>query len=277
MSDILPRRLVVLPGAVEREEAGQPTPEEAVGRVLAGNPQAPRLLSRARHKVVAARNTVDTATEAARTCRNAEQDYEQVRREHDPDEARNLAFWPAVALLAALAAAAAAVGVVMVWHLPWLDRIGLALGAVLLGAAVAGGVSKWRTAGIYLGAAGLAACIVLVVLAVLWSPGPLLARLAEAIVFGIALVASGMAAVLILDHAEGWCCHRRRRAVVMAARRRENLARQISRDEAAAEAAVGAWVSVVVEECQLGPAGDAGGTPWVQACAATARNVAIPG
>lgn len=277
MSDILPRRLVVLPGAVEREEEGRPTPEEAVGRVLAGNPQAPRLLSRARHKVVAARNTVDTAIEAARTCRNAEQDYEQVRREHDPDEARNLPFWPAVALLATLAAAAGAIVAVMVWHLPWLDRTGLALGAVLLGAAVAAGVSRWRTAALYLGAAGLAACIVLAVLAVLWSPGPLLVRLAEAIVFGIALVAAGMAAVLMLDHAEGWCCHRRQHAAALAARRRENLARQISRDEAAAETAVGAWVSVVVEECQLGPAGDAGGTPWVQACAATARRVAIPG
>ncbi len=276
MSDILPRRLVVLPGAAEREEAGKPTPEEAVGRVLGANPQAPRLLSSARYKVVTARNTVKTATEAARTARDAEQDYEQVRREHDPDEARNLGFWPAVALLAALAAAVGAIVAVMVWHLPWLDRIGLALGAVLLAAAAAGSVSKWRTAGIYLAAAGLAAAIVLVVLAVLWSPGPLLVRLAEAIVFGIALVAAGMVAVPILDHAEGWCCYRRHHTAALAARRRENLTKRISHDEAAAETAVDVWVSVVVEECKLSPAGDAGGKPWLQACATVARSVAIP-
>jgi hypothetical protein len=89
MSDILPRRLVPLPGAVEGEEGDKPTPAEAVGRVLAGNPHGPRLLSRARHKVVAARNTVATAHDAARACRDAEQDYDQARREHDPNEERN--------------------------------------------------------------------------------------------------------------------------------------------------------------------------------------------
>jgi hypothetical protein len=277
MSEILPRRLVVLPGAIEREEGDKPTPEEAVGRVLAGNPHAPRLLSRARHKVVAARNTVATAHEAARACRDAEQDYDQVRREHDPNEARNLHFWPAVALLAALAVVAGAIVALMVWHIPLLDRIGLALGAVLLGAAVAGGVSRRRNAGIHLRAAGLAMCLILVVLAAAWLAGPLPIRLGEALAFGLVLAAAGTAAVLILDHAEGWCCHRKRRAYTMAARRRENLVRQIARVEAAAEAAVGAWESLVVEECQLGPAGNAGDTPWVQACAATARNVAIPG
>lgn len=277
MSDILPRRLVVLPGAVEREEEGRPTPEGAVGRVLAGHPHAPRLLSQARHKVVAARNTAATAHEAARACRDAEQGYDQVRREHDPDEAKNLHFWPAAALLAALAVVVGAIVVVMVWHMPWLDRIGLALGTVLLGAATAGVASRRRDASIHLRAAGLAMCLTLVTLAVLWSVGPLPVRLGEAVAFGIVLAAAGMAAVLILDRAEGWCCHQKRRAYQTAARRRENLVRQISHDEAAAEAAVGAWVSLVVEECQLGPAGDAGSTPWVEACASTARNVAIPG
>jgi hypothetical protein len=277
MSEILARRLVVLPGAIEREEGDKPTPEEAVGRVLAGNPHAPRLLSRARHKVVAARNTVATAHETARTCRDAEQDYDQARREHDPDEARNVPFWPAVALLAALAVVAGAIVVVMVWPIPLLDRVGLALGAVLLGAYVAGGVSRRRNAAIHLRAAGLAMCLTLVVLAVLWSDGPLPIRVGEAVAFGIALGVAGMAAVLILDHAESGGCHRKRRAYLMAARRREDLVRQISHDEAAAEAAVGAWVSLVVEECQLGPAGDAGSIPWVEACATTARNVAIPG
>lgn len=277
MSDILPRRLVVLPGAVEREEGDEPTPEEVVGRVLAGNPHAPRLLSRARHKVVTARNTVATAHEAARACRDAEQDYDQVRREHDPGEARNVRFWPAVALLATLAVVAGAIVVLMAWHIPPLDRIGLALGAVLLGAAVAGGVSTRHNTGIHLHAAGLTMCLILVVLAAGWSAGPLAIRLGEALAFGIALAAAGVAAVLILDHTEGWCCHRKRCAYTMAAHRRVNLVRQISHDEAAAEAAVGAWVSLVVEECQLGPAGDAGGTRWVEACATTARNVAIPG
>lgn len=277
MSDILPRRLVVLPGAVEREEEGKPTPGEAVGRVLAAHPHAPRLLSRARHKAVAARNTTATAREAARACRDAEQDYDQIRREHDPNEAKNLPFWPAAALLAALTVVAGAIVVVMVWHIPLLDRIGLALGAVLLGAALAAAVSRRRNAGIHLRAAGLAMCLILVVLAVLWSASPLLIRVGEAVAFGIALAAAGIAAVLILDHAEGWCCHQKRRTYAMAARRRENLVRQISHDEAAAEAAIGAWVSLVVEECQLGPAGDAGSTPWVEACATTARNVALPG
>jgi hypothetical protein len=277
MSDILPRRLVVLPGAIECEEEDKLTPEEAVGRVLAGNPHAPRLLSRARHKVVAARNTATTAHEAARACRDAEQDYDQIRREHDPDEVRNLHFWPAATLLAALAVVVGAIVVLMVWHIPLPDRIGLALGAVLLGAAVAGGASRRRNAGIHLRAAGLAMCLILVVLAVLWSAGSLPIRLGEALAFGIVLAAAGMAAVLILNHAEGSCCHRKRRAYTMAARRRENLVRQISHDEAAAEASVSAWVSVVVEECQLGPAGDAGITPWVEACATTARNVAVPG
>jgi hypothetical protein len=277
MSDILPRRLVVLPGAVEREEGDKPTPEEAVGRVLAGNPHAPRLLSRARHKVVTARSTVATAHEAARACRDAEQDYDQIRREHDPNEGRNLYFWSAVAILAALAVVAGAIVMVMVWHIPLLDRIGLALGAVLLGASVAGGVSRRRNTGIHLRAAGLAMCLILVILAVLWSVGPLPIRLGEAVAFGIALAAGGTAAVLILDHAEGWCCHRKRRAYMMAVRRREDLVRQISHDDAAAEAAVNAWVSLVVEECQLGPAGDAGSTPWVEGCATAAHNVAIPG
>jgi hypothetical protein len=120
-------------------------------------------------------------------------------------------------------------------------------------------------------------CLILVMLAVLWSAGPLPIRLGEAVAFGIALAVAGMAAVLTLDHAEGWCCYQKRRSYEIAARRRENLARQISHDETAAEAAVGAWVSLVVEECQLGPAWDAGNTPWVEACATTARNVAIPG
>jgi hypothetical protein len=277
MSHNLPQRLVVLPGAVEREQATKPTPEEAVGRVLAGNPNAPRLLSRARHKVMAARNTVATAHEAARACRDAEQDYEQLRREHDPAEARNLPFWPAAALLAALAVLVGVIVTVMAWHIGLLDRTVLALVAVLLGACVAGGASRRRSAGAHLRAAGLAMCLVLVVLSVLWSAAPLAIRLGEAIAFGIALVAAGIAAVLILDHAEGWCCHRKRHAYLTAARRRENLVRQISHDEAAADAAVGAWVSVVVEECQLGPAGDSSGAPWVEACATTARNVAIPG
>jgi hypothetical protein len=277
MSNILARRLVVLPGAVEREEGDKPTPEQAVGRVLAGNPNAPRLLSRARHKVVAARNTVATAHEAARACRDAEQDYDQVRREHDPDEARNFPFWPAVAALAALAVLVSAIAMVMVWYLPLLDRIVLALCAVLLGATVVGAASRRRTGGIPLHAAGLAMCLILVVLAVLWSAGPLAIRMGEAIAFGIALAAAGAAAVLVLDHAEGSCCHRKRRVYTMAVRRRENLVRQISHDEAVAEAAVSAWVGVVVEECQLGPAGDAGDIPWIEACAATARSVAIPG
>lgn len=277
MSDILPRRLVVLPGAIEREEGDRPTPEEAVGRVLAANPNAPRLLSRARHKIVAARNTTATAREAARACRDAEQNYDQVRREHDPDEARNLPFWPAATLLAALAVAVGVIVMVMTWHIPLLDRIGLAVGAVLVGAAVAAAVSRRRNAGVHLGAAGLVMCLILVVLAVLWSAGPLVIRVGEAVAFGVALAAAGAAAVLILDHAEGWCCHQKRRAYLMAARRREHLARQISHDEAAAESAVGAWVSLVVEECQLGPAGDAGSIPWAEACATTARNVAIPG
>lgn len=277
MSDILPQRLVVLPGVIEREDEDKPTPEEAVGRVLAGSPHGPRLLSTARYKVVAARNTVATAHEAARTCRDAERDYDQARREHDPDEARNLPFWPAVALLAAAAVVAGAIVVVMVWHIPLLDRIGLALGAVILGAFVAGALSRRRNAGIHLRATGLGMCFILIALAVLWSAGSLAVRWGEAVAFGIALAAAGMAAVLILDHAEGWGCHLKRRAYMMAAHRRENLVRQISHDEAVAEAAVSAWVSLVVEECQLGPAGDAGRTPWVEACTIAARNVAIPG
>jgi hypothetical protein len=277
MSNILTRRLVVLPGAVEREGGDHPTPEQAVGRVLAGNPNAPRLLSRARHKVVAARNTVVTAHEAARACRDAEQDYDQVRREHDPDEARNFPFWPAVAVLATLAVLVSGIVLVMVWRIPLLDRTGLALCAVLLGVTVVAALSRQRTGGVCLRAGGLAMCLILVVLAVLWSAGPLAVRMGEMIAFGIALAAAGAAAVLVLDHAEGSCCHRKRHVYTMAVRRRENLVRQISHDEAVAEAAVSAWVSVVVEECQLGPAGDAGGIPWVEACATTARTVAIPG
>jgi hypothetical protein len=277
MSDILLRRLVVLPGAIERGEANKATPEEALGRVLAGNPHAPRLLSRARYKVVAAHNTVATAHEAARACRDAEQDYDQVRREHDPNEGRNLYFWSAVAILAALGVVVGAIVVVMMWRTPLPDRIELALGAVLLCGSVAGGVSRRGNTGTHLRAAGLVMCLILVVLAVLWSVGPLPIRLGEAVAFGIALAAAGTAAVLILGRAEGWCCHRKRRAYTMAARRREDLVKQISRDEAAAEAAVNAWVSLVVEECQLGPAGDAGSTPWVETCATLARNVATPG
>jgi hypothetical protein len=278
MSDILPRRLIVLPGAVEREEEqGKPTPEEAVGRVLAGNPQAPGLLSRARYHVVAVRNTARTAHEAARTCRDAEVEYEHIRRAHDPGRTRNLHFWAATALLATLAGLAGAIVVVIAWHIPWLDRVGLAIAAILLGAAVAAGASRRRHAAVRFGLAGLVMCLILVVLAVLWSAGPLLPRVGEAIAFGIALAAAGVTTVLVFDHAEGWCCYKKRRAHQLAARRREALVKQISRDEATAEEAVDAWVSLVVEECQLGPVGDAGATPWADACAAAARKVAIPG
>ena len=278
MSDILPRRLVVLPGAVEREEEqGKPSPEEAVGRILAGHPQAPGLLSRARYQVGVVRNTAAKAHQAARGCRDAEQEYEHVRRAHDPGRTRNLHFWPAATLLATLAALAGAIVVVIAWHIPWLDRIGLALAAVLLGAAVAAGASRRRHAAVRFALAGLVMCLILAVLAVLWSAGPLLPRVGEAIAFGIALAAAGVGAMLIFDHAEGWCCHTKRRAHRLAAGRREDLVKQVSRDEATAEEAVGAWVSLVVEECQLGPAGDAGTTPWVDACAAAARKVAIPG
>jgi hypothetical protein len=278
MSDILPRRLVVLPGAVERdEEQGKPTPEEAVGRVLAGNPQGPGLLSRARYHVGAVRNTAATAHQAARACRDAELEYEHIRRAHDPGRTRNLHFWAAVALLATLAGLTGAILVMIAWHIPWLDRIGLALAGILLGAAVAAGANRRRYAAVLFGLAGLLMCLILVVLAVLWSAGPLLPRMGEAIAFGIALAAAGVATVLVFDHAEGWCCYKKRRAHQLAARRREDLVRQVSHDEATAEEAVGAWVSLVVEECQLGPAGDAGATPWVDACAAAARKVAIPG
>jgi hypothetical protein len=278
MSDILPRRLVVLPGAVEREEEqGKPGPEEAVGRVLAGNPQAPGLLSTARYHVITVRNTAATAHEAARASRDAELEYEHIRRAHDPGRTRNLHFWAAAALLVTLAGLAGAIVVVMAWHITWLDRIGLALAAILLGAAMAAGASRRRHAAARFGLAGLAMCLILVVLAVLWSAGPLLPRAGEAIAFGIALAAAGVVTVLIFDHAEGWCCYQKRRAHQLAARRREDLVKQVSRDEAAAEEAVGAWVSLVVEESQLGPAGDAGTRPWVDACAAAARKVAIPG
>jgi hypothetical protein len=278
MSDILPRRLVVLPGAVEREEErGKPTPEEAVGRVLAGSPQAPGLLSRARYLVGVVRNTAATAHEAARTCRDAELEYEHIQRAHDPGRTRNLHFWPAAALLVTLASLAGTMVVVMAWHIAWLDRIGLALAAILLGAAVAAGASRRRHGAVRFGLAGLVMCLILVVLAALWSAGPLLPRVGEAIAFGIALAAAGVATVLVFDHAEGWCCYNKRRAHQLAARRREDLVKQVSRDEATAEESVDAWVSLVVEECQLGPAGDAGTTPWVDACAAAARKVAIPG
>jgi len=278
MSDILPHRLVLLPGAVEREEEqGKPTPEEAVGRVLAGNPHAPGLLSRARYYVGAVRITATTAHQAARACRDAELEYEHIRREHDQGRTRNLHFWLAAGLLVTLAGLAGAIVAVMAWHIARLDRVGLAVAAVLLGAAMAAGVSRRRHAAVRFGLAGLVMCVILVVLSVLWSAGPLLPRVGEAIAFGLALAAAGVATVLALDHAEGWCCYKKRRAYQLAARRREDLVKQISLEEATAEEAVGAWVSLVVEECQLGPARDADTKSWVDVCAAAARWVAIPG
>src|SRR5579859_3955855 len=102
MSDIQPTRLVLLPGALERKDEPQPTPEQAVGRVLAANVYAPGLLSEARYRVVLARNAVAAATQAARQFRDTELAYERARRGSDPHGSRSLPFWSAAGLLGIL-------------------------------------------------------------------------------------------------------------------------------------------------------------------------------
>jgi hypothetical protein len=276
MANVLPRRLVVLPGAVEHEEGPGLTPEAAVGHVLRANVHAPGLLSEARHRVIVARASEAATGQAARSCRDAELAHELARRQHDPRGSRSLGFWAAGGALAVLLIVACAVGLMLAWHRPWLDRATFAVAAAGLGAAVAWGASRRRGIAVWSVVAGVGAGALLLTLGALWTSGPVALRAAEAVAFGVALAAVAMAGVLVLERGENWQCYRSRRAHMLAARRRQELVDQASMDAAAADAAIGAWVSVVVEECQLAHPGDLDSADWVHSCASAARKIASP-
>jgi hypothetical protein len=271
MSDGVQRRLVLLPGAVEREEETQPSPEEAVGRVLAANVHGPGLLSEARYRVVMARNTVVAATQATRVCRDTELAYELACRRSEPRSANEMPFAAAAAVLAALLGVACVIGLVLVWPLPWLYQAALVVGTAALGGVLAWSAAGRRNSALGLILAGLGMCVVLVALSVLWTTGSMVLRVGEAVALGIALAATAVAAVLVFERAESWHCYRTRKAYRLAVSQRQGLVTQVSVDEQMAETALGAWISLVVEECQLAHPGGTDGTPWVQACANAAR------
>ena len=278
MSDVLPPQLVLLPGAVASVAEAQPAPVIAVGRVLAGNVHAAGLLSEARHRVLLARNSCTAAARAARCCRDAELACELARRRHHPRGAEELHFWAAGALLAILFAASCVIGVALGWHLPGLARAAVAAGLVVLAGSTAWAWSRWsRSAPRLALLLGVAMGAALIMLAVLWATGIAALGLLELAALGVALAATALAGMLVLERAEGWACYRPRLAHLRADRRRQDLLSQMSADQAAAETAVGAWVSLVVEECLLARAGhgtDSG--RWVADCAEVARNVAVP-
>jgi len=273
MSDRVQRHLIALPGAVEREDGEAPGPDLALRRLLASHPYAPGLLAEARHWWVVARSSARQAVAACRRAREEELGYELARRKADPRGVRRFRFMPAAACLAVLLAVCGMAGGLVAWSLPWVERIVFGAVAAILAGVVAWQVSMGhRRAGLVGGfiLAGLVGCAV-----VTW-PGPLLLRAGGAVTLVLAVAAAVVAGVCLLKHAESWHCWRLRRASAHAARYRQAMLEQVASDEAAARAAMNAWESLVVEECQLAHPGAAVSEDWLARCVDAARRVATP-
>jgi hypothetical protein len=283
------RRLVVMPGVIERPDEEPPTPDEAVRRLLATHAQAPHLLSEARHRGVVMRDSVAAAAQAARCGRDAEVAHEVASRASDPRGRRSVHFGPAVVAVGALLAVCGAAAFMLARGLPWPDRAVLSFAAAVLGGAAAWWESRARRnpaarpghgrGGGLAAAAVLAWAAALAALCVLTTTGALAIRAAQSAALGVVLVAAVAAARSVLEHAEGWHCSTLRRESSRAARRRRDAAAQASDDEAAAQAALGAWESLVVEECQIGHPGASGGAAggtWLDDCLSVARKAATP-
>jgi hypothetical protein len=271
---------VVMPGVIERPGSEPPGPVEALRRLLAGQALAPHLLSEARHRAVVARESGAAAIAAARRARDAELAHELAVRNRDPRGRRHLHLWFEVVAVGLLLALCWAAAFALTRQLAWPDRLVFPLAAVGLGGALAWRVSVSRDRGqrhhpiILLAAAWAAA---LVILGTLTAVGGLLLSIAVALTLGAVLLLAGGAMVCILDHGEGWRCFRFRRAADLVARHRREAQEEASRDEAAAQAAVAAWESLVVEECQLAhPADDADRQTWLADCVSLARRLATP-
>ena len=273
------RRVVVMPGVIERPDGVPSSPVEAVRRLLASHVQAPHLLSEARHRAVVARESAAEAVQEARLARDAELAYELAVRDSDRRGRRGVHFWPAAVSVGALLGICWAAAFVLLRAVPWPDRVVVAVAAVVLGGAAAWRVSatRERDGGHHtLVCAAAAWAAALVVLCILSTSGGIALRVGAAIVLGVALVAADAAVVWVLERAESWRCFRLRRASSRAARRRQAALAEVSCDEAAATAALAAWESLVVEECQLAHPGDVAGETWLADCVSVARSIAAP-
>ena len=273
------RRLVVMPGVMERADGQPPAPVEAVRRLLGSHALAPYLLSEARHRAVVARDSAAEAVQATRSARDAELAHELAVRENDPRRRRGIHFGLAAVAVGALLAVCWAAAFALMRALPWPDRTVLSIAAAVLGGAVAwrASVKRERKGGYHpVVFSAVAWVALLVALCVITTAGGLLLRIGAAVSLGVVLVVAGLAVAWMLGHAESWRCSRLRWASDRAARHRQAALSEASDDEAAAMAALAAWESLVVEECQLAHPGDVASETWLADCVSVARKIAAP-
>lgn len=274
------RRLIVLPGAIQRAGEKPPSPDVALRRLLASHPHAPSLLSEARHAQAVAQDSARTAAQALRLARDDELAYELARRKADPRGARRFRFWFAAVSLAVLLAVSGVAGLLLAWRASPPDRITLAIAAAIIGGAAAWLVSHGhgrRGLGAWFVFTALGLGAVLMAMWVITAGGPLLLRAGEAAALGLVLAAVTLAAVFVLGASESWRCSRLRRRSAQAGQRRQDVLAQAASDESAARAALAAWESLVVEECQLAHPGEGASDSWLADCVAAARRIATPG
>jgi len=272
-------RLVVVPGVINHPQERPSTPEDAVAGLLAGHRKAAHLLSEARHRVLVARESGAAAVRAARVDRDAELSHELAVRESERRGPRRLHFGPAAMAVVTLIVACWAAAFALTLSLPWSDQVIISLAAAGLGAAV-----LWRAiasgertgGGHHLALLTAAVSASLVALNILSTSGDLTLRVAVSAALGLILITAVIVAAWVAAYAESWSCAKLRRTSERAFRSRQAAAARVSRDEADAEAALAAWESLVVEECQLAHPGDAGGETWHDDCVSTARKLAIP-
>jgi hypothetical protein len=270
---------VVLPGVIEGEGDEAPPAEVTLRRLLASHPHAPSLLSEARHRLGVAKDSALAAVQALRSARDHELAYELARRKADPRDVRHFHFWLAAVCFGALLAVSGAAGLLLAWGVPWPDRIMFAIAAAILG-----GVVAWRLslghgrAGLGGGfvVAGLGLCVILMAIRAITAGGPLLLGIGEAIGLGLVLAGAVLAAVFVFWHSESWRCSRLRRISAQAIRQRQEMLTRASLDDSSAQAAMGAWESLVVEECQLAHPGQAASDAWLDDCVNAARRIATP-
>ncbi len=273
------RRLVAVPGVINHPRERPLTSLEAVRDLLAGHVKAAHLLSQARHWVTVARESAAEAVRAARLDRDAELSHELAVREADRRERWRVHFGPAAVVVGALLMACGAAALVLARALPWPDRVIIPLAAAGIGGAVV-----WRAAANreHQGKHHLAVLIaavfaaILVTLGILSTSGGLTLRVVVCVALGLILVTVCLAASWVVDHAETWRCSKLRRASERASRYRRAAVAAAADDDAKAEAALAAWESLVVEECQLAHPGEAAGETWLTDCVSIARQIATP-